>query len=338
MNELPDRSWPELFESIALGVLILDPQAQRIVWQNRAWQDLFPAVPLDYPRAKEYFLTAPPEEDQGNTSPQTIDLAGRAIGFTVYFAENNLCLVLATAVSEKERQRKLSQANSLMNVLDYLFFSLAHELGNPINSIKMTLEVLINNFAEYSAATKLEYLENLHAGFKRLEELLKAIKSFNMFEHLSLRPTDVGALIENLLQLLDGEIEKKNIGITKDIAPSKVMVLSDPRALHQVLLNLMSNAFDALLETSAPLVSLQVRPIGRQVQIKISDNGCGIPEHRKKELFLPFFSGKAQGVGLGLSIVKKLLTQMNGTVAIDSQQNKGTDVVITLPAPSAHEN
>ncbi len=337
MNELPDRSWPELFENIALGILILDLKAQRIVWQNRAMRDLFSTLPLDYPLANGYFLTKLHADGQGNTGQQTVDLAGKTIGFTVYFTENNLCIILAAAISEKERQRKFSQTNSLMNVLDYLFFSLAHELGNPINSIKMTLEVLINNFDEYSTATKLEYLENLHEGFKRLEELLKAIRSFNMFEHLSIKPTDVGALLENLLQLLNSEIEKKHITVKKDISPSKVMAASDPRALHQVLLNIMSNAFDALAGIEAPLVSLKVRQTGKEVQITISDNGCGIPEHRKKELFLPFFSGKAQGVGLGLSIVNKLLTKMNSTIVINSQQNKGTDVVITLPVLYAHE-
>jgi signal transduction histidine kinase len=337
MNGLSDRSWPELFEKIALGILILDRKEQRILWQNRAMRDLFPAAPLDYPRAKECFLASPQPDGQEKTDPQTIDLDGKTIGYTVYFMEKDVCLILAMAVSEKERQRKLSQSNSLIHVLDYLFFSLAHELGNPINSIKMTLEVLINNFAEYSTATKLEYLGNLHDEFKRLEELLRAIRSFNMFEHLSIKPTDVGAVLENLMQLLGDEIEKKRLAVKMDIEPGKVLAASDPRALHQVLLNLTSNAIDALAASSDPRVSFKVRQSKGQVQITINDNGCGIPDHRKKELFLPFFSGKSQGVGLGLSIVKKLLTQMNGTIEINSRQNLGTEVRIALPAISTHE-
>jgi C4-dicarboxylate-specific signal transduction histidine kinase len=116
------------------------------------------------------------------------------------------------------------------------------------------------------------------------------------------------------------------------------MAFSDPRALHQVLLNIMSNAIDALAGINAPLVSFQIRQGQGQVQITISDNGCGIPDHRNNELFLPFFSGKPQGVGLGLSIARKLLTQMGGAIEINSRQDQGTEARITLPAAFSHEH
>lgn len=238
---------------------------------------------------------------------------------------------------EEKRAREIAETARLMEVIDYAFFSLAHELGNPINSIKMTLDVLINNFHVYADETKLEYLANLHAAFSRMEELLKAIKSFNLFEHLSIRSTDVQSLLQNLLLLLKNEIDGKKIALAIDYPPRPEFCQCDPRALQQALLNVMSNAIDALAGKADPRISIRVRRDGRQVEIGVGDNGCGIPEQKSKELFMPFFSSKPMGVGLGLTVVKKLITQMNGTVEIASQQGQGTEVLIRLDAATDHE-
>ena len=339
MNELTDLAWRDLFARVPLGIMVLDFNAEQIAFRNPAMDKILASIhPFTYPRIKEIFALASHPDPEDDPRQQTVTLDGKKIGFSIYSPGPDSRLLLASDVSDKSRREQIAASAELMSTIDYTFFNLAHELGNPINSIKMTLEVLINNFEEYDDKTKLEYLANLHSEFSRLEGLLKAIKSFNMFEHLSIRPTNVGALLENLLHLLAGEIEKKHIVVRSVLPADQVLASSDPQALQQVLLNLMSNAIDAMAETSDPQVAIHVGQAGRQVLISIKDNGCGIPDHKKKELFLPFFSGKSQGIGLGLSIVKKLLTQMNATIEISSQQNKGTEVRITLPSPAANEN
>ena len=224
----------------------------------------------------------------------------------------------------------------LMKVLDYAFFNLAHELGNPINSIKMTLDVLINNFADYPRQTQLDYLRNLQFEFTRLEELLKALRSFNAFESLAIRPTDIKELLGNLLQMLEGEVASK--GITLVYAPPSAPVrgLCDPRALQQVLLQVMSNAIDALAGGSGPQIGMQVAVAGGKCLIRVKDNGGGIPPGKQGDLFKPFFSCKTNGVGLGLLLAKKLLAQMNGTIAIESMPGQGTIVAMTLPQAIDH--
>jgi C4-dicarboxylate-specific signal transduction histidine kinase len=245
--------------------------------------------------------------------------------------------VTGRALNEEQQAREMAETARLMEVLDYAFFSLAHELGNPINSIKMTLDVLINNFHEYADETKLEYLANLHAAFSRMEELLKAIKSFNMFEHLAIRATDIQALLRNLLHLLQSEIDNRKIALAIEFPPGPEFCRCDPRALQQVLLNIMSNAIDALAGSEDPRIAIWARRCGRQVEIGIRDNGCGVAEEKKGELFMPFFSSKPLGIGLGLTLVKKLVTQMKGTVDIQSRRQQGTEVTIRLDAAEDHE-
>ncbi len=229
-----------------------------------------------------------------------------------------------------------AETRRLMEVLDYAFFSLAHELGNPINSIKMTLEVLLNNYDDYDATTRLEYLKSIHAEFHRLEELLKAIRSFNQYEHLTIKPIDVPALAQNLLQMLQGEINEKKITLRVSFPATPVRAAADPRALHQVLLNVISNAIDALAGRSDAVIDIAVSGDGDLCRIRIADNGCGVPPEKRKELFLPFFSSKPRGPGLGLIMAKKLLTRMDGTVELNNLAPQGTEALISLRTVTPH--
>ena len=332
MNEAGSWNWQELVADLSIGVMLLDFNARKLLWQNRAMQDLFSAPP----DAAEYFLGEFRVDQPGAASRKVIEQAGKAIGFTVHHAANGLGLVLAADITELARQRRAGETASLMHTLDYTFFSLAHELGNPINSIKMTLDVLINNYDAYDAETRLEYLRSIHAEFRRLEELLKAIRSFNQFDHLASKPADVRALVQNLLQMLQGEITEKKISLRVSFPDAPAQAACDPRALHQALLNIISNSIDALAGRPDALLAIAVSGDGGLCRIRVADNGCGIAAERRKEAFLPFFSSKPHGVGLGLTMVKKLVTRMNGTVELNSLSPQGTEVLIALPAADSH--
>lgn len=328
---MAESRWPDILEGVALGIMALDPKAERVLWKNQAMSELLSSPGEGQDGLEERFVSGILAGIDW-AGQQAIELGNKTIGFSAYPTGEGVHLVLATAISKKERRRRLSQAGDLIRVLDYLFFNLAHEMGNPINSIKMTLEVLINNFAEYNDEVRLEYLESLHAEFRRLEDLLKAIRSYNMFEQLTRKPIDVIALLDNLLQLLDGEIREKSIAIVRDLGTGPMQVLGDPRALQHVLLHLLSNAIDTLAGRNDPRISIRVGRCRDEVQVSIGDNGAGIPAQRQPELFMPFFSGKPQGIGLGLSIVRKLLTQMDGTIEIDSTPQEGTEARVSLPS------
>ncbi|HSA78894.1 MAG TPA: ATP-binding protein, partial [Nitrospirota bacterium] len=100
---------------------------------------------------------------------------------------------------------------------------------------------------------------------------------------------------------------------------------------QQVLLNLFTNAADALTGRDDPKITVRVTRAGSMVRIQVQDNGCGIPEDRLKDLFKPFHTSKSHGNGLGLVIVKKMLTTMNGTVSVTSRKDEGTSVEILIP-------
>jgi signal transduction histidine kinase len=106
---------------------------------------------------------------------------------------------------------------------------------------------------------------------------------------------------------------------------------ADPRALQQVLVNLVANALDALEGRPTPRIEITAREGGPYVQIEVQDNGSGIPLGARQAVFQPFYTTKPGGTGLGLCIVKKLLASMNGTVEISSEVGLGTRIDLSLP-------
>jgi signal transduction histidine kinase len=200
MNDI-EQSWLDLLKNMHLAVVAYDAREKRIVFQNRAMQNLMPGDNLqDFFQLDKFFLFGPEAILDDKPIQHKLMLAEKTIGFTIYPQLDGLHWILASEISDKTYAQKIAENTKLYDMLDYTFFNLTHELGNPVNSIKMTLEVLINNFSRYNEATRREYLDNLHGEVNRLEELLKSIKSVNMYEQLTgCCPIRVNKSIINIL-------------------------------------------------------------------------------------------------------------------------------------------
>lgn len=240
-------------------------------------------------------------------------------------------VVVMRDITEKKRFESIAETANLMDNLGYIFSGIRHELGNPINSIKMTLSVLDKNIETFSRETAHEFLDRSLKQINRVEYLLWALRNFSIFESPRLQNTQMHAFMEKFLHLLLDDFKKKGISVKTMFSPDAKWGLTDPRTLHQVMLNLLSNAAHALNGREAPqiLISLARKP--GLILIDVQDNGCGISKEQQENLFKPFFTTKPQGTGLGLVIVKKMLTKMNSTIDIESRKDKGTKVRISIP-------
>jgi len=160
---------------------------------------------------------------------------------------------------------------------------------------------------------------------------LRSLKGFNMYETLERQDVQIPSFIEKFLSLVKEDFQKKGIAIDTSVDPEAKRAYADPRALQQVLLNILTNASDAMNGKKDPKVMISVSWTGGMIRIRVEDNGCGIPEKKLKDLFRPFYTTKTHGTGLGLVIVKKMLTKMNGTIEITSRKDGGTRVDIFIP-------
>jgi len=136
--------------------------------------------------------------------------------------------------------------------------------------------------------------------------------------------------MNKFLSLVKGDFEKRGIKVDANVS-EPAWCYADPRALQQVLLNIMTNAADALGGREDPRITIDVSKMADMVNIRVADNGCGMSEDQQEDLFKPFYTSKAKGTGLGLVITKKMMTKMKGFIEVVSEKNKGTIVDLYIP-------
>ncbi len=236
--------------------------------------------------------------------------------------------------TERDRLRSIADAVNMMDHVGYVFSGIRHELGNPVNSIKMALTVLSRNLEKATTQDIQRYVDRISAELARVEFLLHALRSFSVFEHVKLESVDVRPFLQGICTLAKEDFTSRGIPVRVSQGPGNCIALADPRALNHVLLNLLSNAADALYGRPNPEITLSVSNWGRQVAIRVQDNGSGMGREDLENVFRPFYTTKARGTGLGLVIVQKLVTKMNGTISLESQPGAGT-VATVLLEPSA---
>lgn len=239
-------------------------------------------------------------------------------------------------ITSKKRLESIAEAANLMTNIGYIFSGIRHEIGNPINSIKMALTVLNNNISTYSIDMIKEFTERSLDEVLRVEYLLRALKNFSMYENLDIGKISIDECLKNFTGLIRDDFKKQNITIDLHLPPAPVYAYADPRALHQVLLNLVTNAADALSSVKSPAIALRLEKKARLIIIYVSDNGCGMTAEERANLFKPFHTSKRNGTGLGLVIVKKMLSTMNSTIKVQSEKKKGTTVMIFIPEDSSN--
>ncbi len=235
-------------------------------------------------------------------------------------------------ITEKLRLESIAEAVNTMNNVGYIIAGVRHEIGNPVNSVKMTLNILKLNLNKYDHAAIREYIERSLAELSRIEYLLKSLKSFNMYENPELRNLQVAPFMEKLLALIRDDFSGRGISVALSAGGScPVLCYADPRALQQVLLNILTNAADACESPEGGKILIEISGASGIIRMRITDNGRGMPEEQLRNLFKPFYTTKKHGTGLGLILAKKMLAKMNGTIAVSSGMHKGTAVDICIP-------
>ncbi|ORJ61565.1 two-component system sensor histidine kinase NtrB [Geothermobacter hydrogeniphilus] len=336
-SDVQHSNWSHaaLLDKLDIGIIVFDPTNGRIDYRNRAVFDILRdggeelvgnqlLEMFNHPQGQESGLTRP------GTS-RTLEFRGRMLGFSQYYIHDRCCCIFVRDITEKLRLESIAQAVNTMDNIGFIFSGIRHEIGNPLNSIKMTLSVLRNNLGKFPPETIEEYFDRAQQEIGRMEYMLKSLKNFSMFENVECREVDLAHFMDRFLPLLSRDIESKGISLRIDGFDNSVFVTIDPRALHQALLNLVSNAADALADTDRPTIAIRLRFSDHLAWIYVEDNGCGMTEDEQKRLFQPFCTNKPNGNGLGLVIVQKLLTKMNASIDVQSTPGRGTIMRIALP-------
>jgi signal transduction histidine kinase len=327
--------YADILKHIDVGIIILDINKEQIAFQNTEAKFIFEDT-LDFVDYRTLSTLLLQDMGKGLISdgfgkPQTLHYKNRLLGYTVYPISDTYTIILIRDITENARLQSIAEAVNAMENITYIFSGIRHELGNPINSIKMTLSVLKKNLDRYSQDTIQEYVDRTLAEIMRVEYLLKSLKSFSMFENPSIQHVDLTDFMELFQSLVAGDLEKSGIELNITVSPKAKWVRADSRALQQVMLNLIANAADALEDSDNPEIVISAVKKDDLVWIDVEDNGVGIRNEDQKNLFKPFYTTKPNGTGLGLVITRKMLAKMNGRIGIVSREGVGTTATISIP-------
>ena len=277
----------------------------------------------------------------------------------------------ARTIEAAYRELKVAQANLIqaekMASLGQLTAGIAHEIKNPLNFINNFAELSVDLLGELKdaiapaeaalnedqrdevddvVATLTSNLEKITQHGKRADGIVKAMLEHSRGASAERRTVDINALADEALNLTyhgaRAQDQSFNITLERDFSQDIAPIEVNPQDITRVLLNLCGNGFYAAKKRAQsgadndfqPKLKLTTRAVGDAVEIRVRDNGTGIPADIRDKLFEPFFTTKptGEGTGLGLSITYDIVTKAHGgTISVDSEVDQFTEFVVTLP-------
>jgi signal transduction histidine kinase len=216
--------------------------------------------------------------------------------------------------------------------LGRLTSGVAHEVKNPLNAMRIHLELLKTRLAGGPPAAR-ENLNVIGEEILRLDRVVQGFLKFVRPQELRLAPVDAGALLGEVARLMAPEASSAGARLAVDVAPELPPVAGDPELLQQALTNLVANALQAMPNGGTVTLGARRGPDG-SVELRVSDEGVGIAPEDVDKIFRLYYTTKPEGSGIGLSMVYRIVQMHEGRVDVASATGQGTTMTVTLPVAS----
>jgi PAS domain S-box-containing protein len=242
---------------------------------------------------------------------------------------------LRQEMAERERAERTALATQKLADLGMLTTGVAHELNSPLQGIQGASDVLLLDI-EKTFSDRTFFLEQIDFIQDNVQRCARIVKSLRFYAHMSpddFSEQDLGELIESALLLARRDLEHHNIAVITNVAEDMPPMTCSRDQIVRVLLNLLTNARDAMPGGGEIRIEANFEAEKRQFDLAVEDTGKGIPEELREQIFKPFFTTKpvGKGTGLGMFIVSGIVRAHGGEIAIDSELGRGTTVEMTFP-------
>jgi hypothetical protein len=351
-----------LLESASEGIILIDA-AGRITLVNRAAERMF-----GYPRGdllgQGLEILLPERARDAHVGHRTayfaaprvrpmgigLDLAGRRRDGTEFPVEISLSYVQSpgglvamafiTDITERKRaeaellrQRQVLYQSEKMAALGTLAAGIAHEMNNPLGIITTRIEVMLLDAEQQGLPPEVvEDLQVLHRASQRVAKIAASLRSFARQAPAERMTIDLNGVVEETLLLMEKPLAADKIRVSARLDRTLPPISGDSLTLSQVLMNLLTNAREAMPEGGE--IRIATEPVAERpgwIRLLVADTGHGIPAEELSRIFDPFFTTKRSGTGLGLSVTYGIIHDHGGTVDVQSQPGRGTTFTLTLP-------
>lgn len=241
-----------------------------------------------------------------------------------------MCDVTDTRGTLERSRNQLRHAEKLASV-GKLAASVAHEIRNPLTAMKMwvfSIRKAVQPRAELGRKFQL-----LSDEMARLEGIIRNFLEFSRPPALNARAESIDEILDRTLELVHYQMEEKGVRVDCERAPELPSVMADPEQLRQVIVNLLSNAAEAMCEGGEICIRTCLKGnAGKMVVVRIQDDGPGMSEEVRERIFEPFFTTKENGTGLGLCVAAGIMARHGGRLVLESSDGEGTSFEIWIPA------
>jgi signal transduction histidine kinase len=242
----------------------------------------------------------------------------------------------ATLLNQKleHQQEQLVQSAKLASIGE-LSAGIAHELNNPLNNIGLFVGNVIDQLqaAEIDRAKALQHLEATVHQVRRAAAIINHLRAFARASPATHERVSINRVIRSAVLLVEDQLRLRNVDVAMQLAADEPEIVGNAIQLEQVMINLLSNARDAVEPAARKRIVLTSGVRDTSVDVTVSDTGAGIPAEIQSRIFDPFFTTKdvGKGTGLGLSISYGIIKDHGGTIVVESEAGQGTTFVVRLP-------
>lgn len=243
-------------------------------------------------------------------------------------------------VQSRQRMTELAHVNRFATAGE-LTASIAHEINQPLGSILTNAEtaaaILQSQRPDIAALSDVvelrEIVNDILQDDRRATEVIRRMRSLLKKAPFELKQLDLNEVVQETVRFLSALTVSRKFEMVNVITPDALPILGDRIQLQQVILNLVLNGVEAMKDTSheSRTISIRTARVEQFAELSVSDRGPGIPEDKLKQVFEPFYSSKAEGMGMGLSIARTIIEAHNGFISASNREHGGASFAIRLP-------
>ncbi len=332
----------QVFEAIQEGLILLDAKGE-LLFINQAARRLFDKEPDAI--TQEDFSAFLGKDCSWQTIQQSRVAVSRDV--EIFYPEHKYLnifispighgarshLILIRDETYNRQQNEENMEAERLNALTLLAAGVAHEIGNPLNSIGLHLQLLSRKTRKLPPEYRRDFEELITTARNETQRLDVILKQFLQ----AIRPTkpvrephNIKDILMEVIKLLAPEIEQRGIMMTADVPDGLPLLSLDAVQIKQVFYNLIKNAYQSIPPEGGTIV-LKSGYTDENVFITVADTGCGISPEIMGSIYEPFLTTKTGGSGLGLLIVRRIIKEHGGTITLASRPNQGTNITVFLP-------